>query len=185
MIILILFCNFSIPVILKSDRKDFIKYVEFNPTEIVLRQALKIDIETYKTDRHIGWVDLLAYSAAKTGGKFSKSKSKYVDELAKKIQEGEKLRDITKDLKYFSYYKKAYGAVLNGFVGQYKDENGEKQYGLKVYSPIAKGYHYSHYEDFGAARSYGYKRMHLGNDLLGNLGTPIVAIEDGVVECLG
>ena len=70
-------------------------------------------------------------------------------------------------------------------MGQYKDENGEKQYGLKVYSPIAKGYHYSHYEDFGAARSYGYKRMHLGNDLLGNLGTPIVAIEDGVVECLG
>ena len=31
----------------------------------------------------------------------------------------------------------------------------------------------------------GFKRRHLGNDLMGALGTPIVAVEGGVVEALG
>mgnify|MGYP002419309513 CR=1 FL=1 len=30
----------------------------------------------------------------------------------------------------------------------------------------AKNYYFSHYKDFGSARSYGYRRVHLGNDLL-------------------
>ena len=50
------------------------------------------------------------------------------------------------------------------------DENGntlyKTNYGIKVYSPIARGYSFSHYKDFGTARSYGYRRVHLGNDLL-------------------
>lgn len=34
-------------------------------------------------------------------------------------------------------------------------------------------------------RAYGYKRKHLGHDLIGNVGTPIIAVESGVVEELG
>ena len=33
--------------------------------------------------------------------------------------------------------------------------------------------------------SYGYKRKHLGHDMMGHIGTPIIAIESGVVEALG
>ena len=58
-------------------------------------------------------------------------------------------------------------------------------YGLKAFSPIAAGYPWSHYPDFGAQRSYGYARPHLGNDILGALGTPICAVEGGTVEALG
>lgn len=61
----------------------------------------------------------------------------------------------------------------------------EKRYGLKAYSPIAKGYSYSDYDDFGSSRSYGYKRQHLGHDMMGLVGTPIVAIESGYVEAIG
>ena len=96
-------------------------------------------------------------------------------------------------MKYFSYYKQAYGAVLDGFLGEYeiqeKSENGElvwtKKYGLKGFSPIAKNYGYSHYDDFGASRSYGYKRKHLGHDMMGGVGTPIIATESGTVEAIG
>ena len=40
-------------------------------------------------------------------------------------------------------------------------------------------------DDFGMSRSFGFARKHLGNDLMGGLGTPIVAVEGGVVEALG
>jgi len=59
------------------------------------------------------------------------------------------------------------------------------RYGLKAFSPIAKGYYYYDYDDFGVARSYGYKRKHLGHDMMGEVGTPIVAVESGYVEALG
>lgn len=58
-------------------------------------------------------------------------------------------------------------------------------YGVCAYSPIAKGYYYNHYDDFGASRSYGYKRNHLGHDLMGSVGTPIIAVESGYVEACG
>ena len=61
----------------------------------------------------------------------------------------------------------------------------EERYGLKAFLPIAKNYSFSHYDDFGNSRSYGFKRTHLGNDLMGSIGTPIVAVESGIVEHLG
>ena len=76
-------------------------------------------------------------------------------------------------------------------LGEYRieNENGtpsdEKKYGIKAFSPIASGFSYSHYDDFGASRSYGYKRRHQGHDMMGSVGTPIIAVESGFVESLG
>lgn len=56
---------------------------------------------------------------------------------------------------------------------------------MKAFCPIAKNYSFSHYDDFGASRSYGYKRIHFGNDLMGSIGTPIIAVESGIVEAIG
>lgn len=61
----------------------------------------------------------------------------------------------------------------------------EKRYGLKGFSPIAKNYYYYDYDDFGASRSYGYKRVHLGHDMMGQVGSPIIAVESGYIEALG
>lgn len=61
----------------------------------------------------------------------------------------------------------------------------KEQYGLMAYSPIAEGFDYSSGDDFGSARSYGYNRPHLGHDMMGLIGTPIIAVESGYVEALG
>ena len=61
----------------------------------------------------------------------------------------------------------------------------EKKYGLKAFNPIARGYEYSDSDDFGNSRSYGYKRKHLGHDMFGQTGTPVIAIESGYVEAIG
>ena len=90
--------------------------------------------------------------------------------------------------RYYDYYHRAYDAVLGGLVGSFaieKDGQWIPTYGLKAFSPIAAGCGYSHYNDFGASRSFGFRRKHQGNDLMGALGTPVVAVEGGVVEAMG
>lgn len=59
------------------------------------------------------------------------------------------------------------------------------KYGLKAFSPIACNFPYSDYDDFGTSRSYGYQRRHLGHDMMGQVGTPVIAVESGTVEALG
>lgn len=61
----------------------------------------------------------------------------------------------------------------------------KKDYGLCVFSPIAKTFPFSHYDDFGTGRTYGYTRRHLGHDLMAATGTPVIAIETGIVEVMG
>lgn len=160
---------------------DYIKWVDFTPSVTVLRQALSIDIASHDSDTPIGWIELLAYAACKNGGSFKDEKDKNIDSLYARIQAGEDIEVITIDMKYYSYYYEAYSAVLSGFVGY----DNEGNYGIQVYSPIGAGYYYSHYDDFGASRSYGYKRRHLGHDMMGSVGTPIMAVEGGTVEALG
>lgn len=174
-------------------KKDFIKWVDFKVTDTAMRKAMKYDVESYGKEVHLDWIELLSVLGARYGGDFSRFKTADLDALAKRLTDGEKIEDITKDMKYYSYYKQAYSAVLQEYVGEYevqeKAENDElvyvKKYGLKAFSPIAKNYGYSHFDDFGASRSYGYKRKHLGHDMMGNVGTPIIAIESGTVEAIG
>ena len=88
----------------------------------------------------------------------------------------------------YNYYKEAYGAVLGGIVGEYEvqgEEGWERRYGIKAYSPIAKTFPYNDYDDFGVSREYGYRRRHLGHDMMAAVGTPVIAVESGTVEALG
>lgn len=169
--------------------KDYIKWVDFNVSVEALNQAYQYDISTYDAPVHLNWIELLAYAAAKNGGSFSAAPSKEVAALADALTAEEaSLEELTQDLKYYPYYLEAYSAVLGGWVGEYElEEEGGwvKKYGLKAFSPIAKNFPYSDYDDFGAARSYGYKRPHLGHDMMGQTGTPIIAVESGYVEAIG
>lgn len=61
----------------------------------------------------------------------------------------------------------------------------ETRYGLKGFSPIARNYYYNDFDDFGVSRSYGFRRQHLGHDMMGSIGTPIIAVESGYVEAIG
>ena len=170
------------------NKGEYIKWVDFNVPLEVLSKAYKHDIESYGKDVELNWVELIAYTAAKTWGTFENNPLEEMSLLVEKLNSGENIHDITENLELYPYYIEAYRAVLSGFVGEYEIIDGDRvirKYGLKAFSPIARGYGFSHYDDFGNARSYGYKRKHLGNDLIGGVGTPIVSVEDGYIEALG
>ena len=162
----------------------YIKWVDYGVTEKAMSDALQIDLETYGSDIHISWIDILAYLGARYGGNFSSYKKADISTFVNKIKDGMTISEFSLKMKYFDYYKEAYSAVLKEYIGEfYKD--GKLLYGLRAFSPIASGYNYTHFDDFGASRSYGYKRSHLGHDMMGSIGTPIIAVESGYVEALG
>jgi len=163
-----------------------IKWVDFAIPYESLAYAMQVDIETAQQEKHVSWIDILAVAACRTGGKCPLQAVKTV---VKELKGERDIPDILGNLyQYYPYYKESYSAVLGGLLGNFAIEvNGEQKpsYGLKAFSPIAAGYGYSHCSDFGNSRSFGFKRKHLGNDLMGSLGTPIVAVEGGVVEAMG
>ncbi len=219
-----------------ENSKDFIRWVDFTVPEEALTQAFRMDVATCQQEPHLNWVELLAYLGARYGGDFSRYRSSDLTQLAEKIKDGASLEELTGNLKYYSYYREAYGAVLDGMVGLYEIQIPESEapafalsdaqinegepshkettaeaesipetetvpetestpdgdrkvwvtkYGLKAFHPLAKNFPYSHYDDFGVARSYGYRRQHLGHDMMGQTGTPVIAVESGRVEAIG
>ena len=216
-----------------NEKKEFIHWVDFTVTNEALRQALRLDVDSYTTDYHLNWIELLAYLAARYGGDFSRYKASDMDTLAEKLKSGATMASLTDGMKYYAYYLEAYTAVLGGMVGVYEiqepvaqninDDSASgsasgsasdagpgtapgadpdaahnsalgsrtpayrwvRKYGLKAFSPIAKNFPYQDFDDFGAARSYGFKRQHLGHDMMGQVGTPIIAVESGYVEAIG
>ena len=175
-----------LPVLALPVRADTIKWVDFGIPYESLKYAMEQDIATFEEEKHLSWIDILALAACRTGGKCSfSSVKKAVSELKQDKAPDELLDGL---YKYYPYYHEAYSAVLGGFLGSFaieKDGQWISGYGLKAFSPIAEGHGYSHSDDFGADRSFGFKRKHLGHDMMGAAGTPIVAVEGGVVEAMG
>lgn len=176
--------------------KDYIQWVDFDVSSSALGKAYEYDVESYAEKIRIHWIELLACLGANYGGDFTKYKEKDLISLVQRLKSGEESIDsITDGMKYYNYYYEAYSTVLGGMVGEYeiqvadKDNSSEliwkNEYGLKAFLPIAKYFPYSDFDDFGVSRSYGYKRKHLGHDMMGQVGTPIIAVESGWVEALG
>ena len=176
------FSNNSFPFIWKSkEEKKYIKWVDFTPTYEVLSQTAKLDIDSHNDQNSTikyNWIELLSYLACKYGGDFKKYNNKDLTSLTEKLKSGLTIDELTKDMKNYAYYYEAYDAILHEYIGNYQIEVAnsnsseiqyETKYGLKVFLPIAKNYNFNHYDDFGNSRSYGYKRVHLGNDLMGSI----------------
>ena len=186
-------------------KNDYIRWVDFTVPAELLEKTFRLDMNSCLDPVHLDWIELLAYLGATYGGDFSRYKEHDLNALVERLKEGEQISEIAKDMKYYDYYHEAYSAVLGGMVGYFEAETTvpdanaqdnppasdselktwERKYGLKAYSPIAKGFPYSDYDDFGASRSYGFKRQHLGHDMMGQVGTPVIAVESGYVEALG
>lgn len=192
-------------------KKDYIKWVDFGVTSQAMNQAFRYDVDTCQSEIHLNWVDLLAYVGSRYGGDFGKYKPEHMTAVADKLKSGETtMAELTKDMKYYTYYREAYGAVLDGLVGRFQAEIPASEapaaylpsgvdggapgdpptvwvtkYGLKAFSPIAKGFPYHDFDDFGVSRTYGFKRQHLGHDMMGQVGTPVIAVESGYVEAIG
>lgn len=182
----IFFLLMLLPMLVLPVRAEPIRWVDFQVPYESLKCAMDTDIATKDQEKHISWIDTLALAACRTGGQCGlASVRKAVADLKGDKPPQELLGEL---FKYYAYYHEAYSAALGGLLGSYaieKDGAWVADYGLKAFSPIAAGYGYGHCDDFGAARSFGFKRKHLGHDMMGSLGTPIVAVEGGVVEALG
>lgn len=182
----ILFCFLLISVLCFPVHAETIKWVDFGVPYESLKYAMEADISTAEKEKHISWIDILAVSGCRTGGKcqLNSVKQAYQD-----LQLDKDIEDVLGNLyKYYPYYKESFSAVLGGLLGHYAIEmDGQLQpnYGLKAFSPIAAGYGYSHCDDFGNRRTFGFARKHLGHDMMGSLGTPVVAVEGGIVEAMG
>ncbi len=179
----IFLCVLSLCLVVLPVGAQPIKWVDFQVPYESLQYALNQDITTYEQEKHLDWIEILAVAACRTGGKCTLSSVKKATKDLQGTKSPEELGG-----KYYAYYYEAYQAALGGLVGSFSIEvDGEKktQYGLKAFSPIAAGYGYSHCDDFGVSRSFGFQRKHMGNDLMGSLGTPIVAVEGGVIEVMG
>lgn len=179
-------CIFVIGMLAIPAGAETIRWVDFDVPYESLKYALDQDIRTSEQELHLDWIDVLSLAACRTGGKCGLES---VKRAAADLSSGASPEALLGELhKYHSYYHEAYSAVLGGLVGSYaieKDGQWIPAYGLKAFSPIASGYGYRHCDDFGNARSFGFRRKHLGHDLMGSAGTPIVAVEGGTVEALG
>ena len=163
-----------------------IKWVDFSVPYESLKYAMDVDIATAEKEKHISWIEILAVSGCRTGGKCT---LEAVKKAARDLEGDKAPEELLGNLyQYYPYYKESFQAVLGGLLGSYSIEvDGEMKaaYGLKAFSPIAAGYGYSHSDDFGNRRTFGFARKHLGHDMMGALGTPIVAVEGGIVEAMG
>ena len=167
-------------------RAETVRWVDFDVPYESLNYAMKVDIASFDREKHISWIDILALAACRTGGRCGLGS---VKKAAADLEGDKTPKELAGELgKYFDYYHQAYSAALGGLLGSFaieKDGTWTATYGLKAFSPVAAGYGYSHCDDFGVSRSFGFARKHLGHDMMGSLGTPIVAVEGGVVEAMG
>ena len=182
-----LFCLcLAVTVLIIPVRAEPIKWVDFQIPYESLKYAMDVDVKTFDQEKHIRWVDALALAGCRTGGKCG---LQAVKKAVKDLHGNDAPEKLLGDLyRYYDYYHKAYEAVLGGLLGSYSIEKDGKQiatYGLKAFSPVAAGYGYSHSDDFGNKRSFGFARKHLGHDMMGAQGTPVVAVESGIVEAMG
>ena len=180
------FCLTMILFLTTSASAKPISWVDFQVPYESLKYAMDVDIRTFEEEKHLDWVEILAVAGCRTGGKCDLAS---VKQAVKDLKRDKSSEELLGDLyKYYDYYREAYEAVLGGLLGSFAIEKDGRQistYGLKAFSPIASGFGYSHCDDFGTRRTFGYERKHLGHDMMGSLGTPIVAVEGGVVEALG
>ncbi len=175
-----------LPLLAVPAKAETIKWVDFGVPYESLKYALNQDIQTFEEEKHISWIDILALAGCRTGGKCGLDS---VKQAAQELKGDKSPEELLGDLyKYYDYYHEAFSAALGGLLGSYaieKDGQWVSTYGLKAFSPIAAGYGFGHCDDFGVGRSFGFQRKHLGHDMMGSLGTPIVAVEGGIVEALG
>lgn len=192
------FANVNVEDIAKDSEESsnsYIKWVEFNGSATLLKKLSDLDISSHSQDSTIklNWIELMSYLGCKYGGNLKLFKQSDLDKLVSELNSGKTMEELTFNMKLYNYFYQSYDAIFHEFIGEYEIETSDssgnksytKKYGLKAFLPIAKNYSFSHYKDFGSARSYGYKRVHLGNDLLGSIGTPVIAVESGYVESLG
>ena len=158
-----------------------------------LRDTLSYDISSHGTEEHTDWISLLALLAVKYDGDLECYRGRDLSAFRSKLAQGTSPHKASGDPSLFALYHSTLETILGGMVGTYTqvsaDRNGvltqASYYGLRPCSPLADLHSYTHTDDFGASRIGLLHPIHRGHDLFGSVGTPVIAVEGGVVEQVG
>ena len=107
-----------------KEKKDFIKWVDFNVTSEALNLTAKLDMDSHNKEGEIvyNWIELLAYLSCKYGGNFKNFSTKDLNLLVEELKNGQTMEDLTQNMKFYDYYYESYSAILGGFIGNYSIE---------------------------------------------------------------
>ncbi len=105
----------------EEKEKDFIRWVDFTVPAEVMEKAFRLDINTCQAPGT--WTGSSSWDlGARYGGDFSRFRQADLDSLAEALKNGTSMDTLAEGLKYYPYYKEAYGAVLGGMVGYFDQE---------------------------------------------------------------
>lgn len=100
-----------------------------------MEKAFRLDINTCQAPVHLDWIQLLAFLGARYGGDFSRFRQADLDSLAEALKNGTSMDTLAEGMKYYPYYKEAYGAVLGGMVGYFDQEAGPEEAASETAGP--------------------------------------------------
>ena len=112
--------------------------MDFTVPAEIMEKAFRLDINTCQAPVHLDWIELLAFLGARYGGDFSRFRQADLDSLAEALKNGTSMDTLAEGLKYYPYYKEAYGAVLGGMVGYFEQEAGLEE---AANQPAGAGFH--------------------------------------------
>ena len=167
-----------------TESENYIRWVDCAADAASMRSALALCRDCHGRGADVAFSDIIAYVAYKNGNRFGKKDAAHFRSLSEKLSRGMTVDEAAGNNKYYLYHKEAYAAVFGPMVGVEEGRTGSSVE-IKGRFPLAAGYWYSHYDDFGNSRSYGYKRRQRGHDIMGSAGTPVVAVEGGTVTEIG
>ena len=67
---------------------NYIKWVDFTVSYDALCTAYELDVASHESAHPLNWIELLAYTAARTGGRFDKKSLSILNKLGKELSDG-------------------------------------------------------------------------------------------------
>lgn len=74
-----------------AEKKDFIKWVDFNVTCEAMKEAIALDVESHDKEVKLDYIVLLACLATQNGNNFSHYKDSQLSAIAEKLKSGESI----------------------------------------------------------------------------------------------
>lgn len=185
--IVIIFFIILIPILITSvmdiltrdlDRKEVKTQKElYIPNEYLKKAYVRANKE------RISFSKLLTYSANEADFVASAYTDKVLRSAVKAARKDEKMTKPQKAL--YNIYSKVFDDLIVGPIPEKKEIYIWNEKNEKWEKENVKEYCYTSVDDFGADRTYGGERKHDGNDLIADLGTPIVSMTDGEITRVG
>ncbi|WP_432408980.1 M23 family metallopeptidase [Wukongibacter sp. M2B1] len=176
--ILIFVVPIVIIMIVDSDveEKELAKEI-YIPYKYLKRAYIKANKENISFSR------LLTYSASEAGFVYDGYTNNVLRRAVKSVKKNEEMNEYQKNLN--KVYSKVFDDIRVGPIPEKSEIYSWDEKNKKWKKKETRNYSYTSTNDFGDARTYGGDRKHEGNDIITDMGTPIVTMTDGEVTRLG